>query len=162
MPKTSTARHAMQCNKKRIAQLRDLEIDTARFNYRDRNRLLKRLGFYTYKAYLRSAMWRGISGEVLAKTNRCYCCNRKATEVHHREYTLETLTTVCPQLVPLCRSCHRKIEFKGDTKRHQVEKAPKVFEVRPKKPKPAPLPPITRVKPMGPTGLGRFIDRAKK
>lgn len=162
MPKTSDARHAMRCNKKRISQLRELEIDTARFNYRDRNRLLKRLGFLTYRAYLNSAMWRGIRGEVLAKTSRCYCCNRKATEVHHREYTFETLTTVSQQLVPLCRSCHRKIEFKGDSKRLRVERSTRVFEARTKKPKPAPLPLITRVKPTGPTGLGRFlIDRSK-
>ena len=163
MPKTSVARHAMQCNKTRISQLRELEIATATFNYRDRNSLVRRLGFPNYKAYLRSAMWQGISCEVLAKNNRCYCCDRKATEVHHREYTIETLTTVCPQLIPLCRRCHRKIEFKGDSKRFGVKKAPKVFEARPKKPKPAPLPTIIRVKPMGPTGLGRFvIERSKK
>lgn len=166
MPKTSDARNAMQCHKRRVAKLRKIEIDSASFNYRDRKHILKRLGFSSYGAYLRSPMWRGISGEVLAKSNRCYCCNRKATEVHHREYTLESLTTVGPHLIPVCRSCHRKIEFKGETKRFKTEKEPKEFKATPKKPKSTilPLPTINRTIPAkGPTGLGRFvIERAKK
>ncbi len=65
-----------------------------------------------YNAYLKTPLWKGIKGKVLAKAGRkCACCSRRATEVHHRDYRPRVLTgeDLSP-LVPVCRPCHNLIE----------------------------------------------------
>jgi hypothetical protein len=65
-----------------------------------------------YTAYLASAKWKRIRGTVLRIHNHeCACCGAEATEVHHRDYRPRVLEGKdLNALVPVCRSCHKRIE----------------------------------------------------
>lgn len=84
--------------------------------YKKRNKLLRLMGFATYKEYTQSDLWKDTRKRVLA--NRiCVGCSGKATQVHHSQYTTENLKgTKLEFLHPICRSCHEHIEFDGDRK----------------------------------------------
>jgi 5-methylcytosine-specific restriction endonuclease McrA len=77
-----------------------------------RARTLYYLGFATYQAYLRSALWRSIRVRVFKqKGHTCSLCSRRATQVHHRSYDRLTLRgAILTYLEPICRYCHQKIE----------------------------------------------------
>ena len=74
---------------------------------------LKVLGYETYADYLSGSLWRRIRKNALKLAEgNCCCCGDKATEVHHRDYELETLKTGGEfSLVPLCNACHNLAEF---------------------------------------------------
>jgi hypothetical protein len=84
--------------------------------YRERNTILRRAGFGSYAAYLKSDLWNSIRHRVLAKNNGCCLrCGRPAVNVHHTQYTLAALRGKrIGSLVPLCRPCHRSGEFGPD------------------------------------------------
>jgi hypothetical protein len=81
--------------------------------YRARSGYLRKLGFRSYKEYLRSQLWAGIRKRVFEKKGRkCICCGEHATLVHHVEYTHSNLAgETLVGLEPLCQECHKSIEF---------------------------------------------------
>lgn len=78
-----------------------------------RARTLFYLGFSSYKAYLKSKLWREIRKRVFAaKGRRCVLCGCKATQIHHRSYDRATLLgLILTFLEPVCKRCHEGIEF---------------------------------------------------
>ncbi|MDH5244832.1 MAG: hypothetical protein OEW98_00150 [Betaproteobacteria bacterium] len=81
--------------------------------YKDRDETLRRLGYQSYRSYLRSPLWRAIRARVLLPTatgpRLCWRCNRPATEVHHRAYDLATLLGQhLGSLTPVCHQHHRE------------------------------------------------------
>ena len=79
--------------------------------YHERERHLQVLGFQSYDAYLKSAVWKKIRRRVLQAATTCLRCSRHATTLHHASYDLETLRgDRVDTLVPACRRCHRQGE----------------------------------------------------
>ena len=94
--------------------------------YDRRDRILNEMGFASYAAYLQSALWKEIRRDVRLWGMKCpICTGRKATQVHHIDYTPENLAGVdLHLLMPICRQCHETIEFRDDgTKRHPADVA---------------------------------------
>lgn len=77
-----------------------------------RNDNLAAMGFPSFRAYLKSALWQSIRQRVFADQPVCIACGRKkATQVHHRAYDPATLRGDCPNsLSPVCARCHRMAE----------------------------------------------------
>lgn len=71
-----------------------------------------------YSEYLQSDLWNAIRGCVLLRDkNECYGCGKRATQVHHRNYSEETMRgRDVSGLVAVCGACHRWIEFDGEKK----------------------------------------------
>jgi len=86
---------------------------------------MKKLGFGTYKEYLKSDIWKRIRKEVLTKRKHtCFYCKGLATEVHHLRYTRPVLMGegdyYLGGLVALCRDCHQSIsDFAKREKIHE-------------------------------------------
>ena len=94
--------------------------------YERRNRLLKSLGFKSYQDYLNSDLWRKIRASRLSKHPECYACPRKATQVHHKRYTLAVMLGHEPQgLVAVCGGCHYRAEFTQDGDKRDLRQANK-------------------------------------
>ena len=72
-----------------------------------------KIGFKSYKGYLKSSMWKVIREMVLNRDQcGCFCCGRNATQVHHCDYHIKTMLGVTlGGLRSLCPSCHQEIEF---------------------------------------------------
>lgn len=87
-------------------------------SYDSRNRILQSLGFSTYRAYLKSAVWKQAKAKALhEKGDKCLWCNGKAITVHHSQYDIETLKgTTSRFLWPICEPCHHKAEFCNNVK----------------------------------------------
>jgi hypothetical protein len=81
--------------------------------YQKRDVVLKRLGFPSYWSYLMSDLWSTIRTRVLVlKGTECRCCLNRASEIHHTSYSREVLVGMdLEPLIPLCKSCHYKVEF---------------------------------------------------
>jgi hypothetical protein len=86
------------------------------YGYRDEN--LLRMGFSSYRAYLKSELWKDIRARVLARApdGLCEKCKRApATQVHHRSYDPATLAgTTIDSLTKTCARCHTKAERPDD------------------------------------------------
>lgn len=69
-------------------------------------------GFADYESYLRSPLWKDIRQKVLrANDGECAGCENRASQVHHRDYRPRVLCGKdLTALVPVCQSCHEKIE----------------------------------------------------
>ena len=74
---------------------------------------LAKLGFSSYRAYLRSDLWADIRRRVFATKGRiCVGCGGKANSVHHRSYDVGTMSGArLRSLDPICGACHAEIEF---------------------------------------------------
>lgn len=99
--------------------------------YRYRNDNLERMGFRSYRAYLKSELWKSIRSRVLGEKPICEACaKRKATQVHHRSYDPATLKGEnVNSLSAICSRCHRKGERPFDKLQHssdRMERAGKV------------------------------------
>lgn len=81
-------------------------------SYTQRNRLLREMGFESYKHYLQSPLWAAIRSRVLTRDDRrCRACDARASQVHHNKYTEGTLTgRDLHHLFSLCADCHNAIE----------------------------------------------------
>ena len=81
-------------------------------HYAMRNQILRSMGFADYAAYLGSPLWRSIRGRAFAVSKRCYGCNGKADQIHHRSYAPAVMEghDIRP-LVPVCAACHEAVEF---------------------------------------------------
>lgn len=93
--------------------------------YAERNRLVEKIGFKNYPAYLKSELWADIRARVLDRDLwKCVMwhsddmCDNPATEVHHRRYDLGTLLGIeLSGLVAVCRGCHQRAECGRNGKR---------------------------------------------
>lgn len=92
------------------------------YEYRDDN--LARLGFDSYKKYLRSELWKAIRKTVMERDHyRCQYCGRRANSVHHRAYDPKTLTGECLHaLSSICSGCHRRIEEPENLRRNRWDR----------------------------------------
>jgi len=78
------------------------------FDKRERQDALSRLGFSSYKDYLKSETWKGIKERVLKRDlGKCRRCGDPATQVHHAAYDIATLHGECLlRLYSACSRCH--------------------------------------------------------
>jgi len=92
--------------------------------YRERNTLLKELGYADYGAYLKSNLWKRIRTQVLGMHKcKCACCGKPAFQVHHLQYSRAAmLGENLLHLAPVCRDCHESAEVRDGIKR-SVEQA---------------------------------------
>jgi hypothetical protein len=109
---------------------RHLKRGRATTTDKKRDKLLWRMGFASYRDYLRSPLWKAIRWAVLDGTPTCEICGEsKAQQVHHIRYT-EAALKGTPRgrksLVAICAGCHHKIEFKQDGSKRTYEAAAKV------------------------------------
>jgi hypothetical protein len=81
--------------------------------YSQRDKILSKMGYSTYAAYLESSLWSNIrNGVMSACGRRCCACKKKANQVHHSEYTEANLSgDSTAGLHPICHKCHSIIEF---------------------------------------------------
>lgn len=93
------------------------------FSYAKRNAILREMGFSTYRAYLKSDLWRSIRERVLIRDGRkCRaCCSKKpkrtATQVHHQSYDHAAMRGEnLEAMIAVCGYCHRKAEFREGEK----------------------------------------------
>jgi hypothetical protein len=92
--------------------------------YIRRNKLLKRLGFTSYKAYLATDLWKRIRDSHLKSHPLCFGCGRTAKTVHHGQYTpANLLGHTSEHLYSICHGCHERIEFHHRTGRKLTPKA---------------------------------------
>jgi 5-methylcytosine-specific restriction endonuclease McrA len=72
----------------------------------------RELGFSSYEDYCQSPLWKKVRRRILLRDMAtCRRCKGKATVVHHRRYTKETLEGTDDQwLCSLCEGCHKFIE----------------------------------------------------
>lgn len=97
--------------------------------YQRRDTLLLSLGFPDYSSYLSSPLWALIRERVHVWRGRfCVLCHRVAREVHHLSYSKPVLLgkTLKP-LVPLCKRCHRKVEFDSDGSKRTFSQAGRAY-----------------------------------
>ena len=83
------------------------------YAYRDDN--LRRMGFRSYREYLRSQLWQALRAQALLNpdgtTKKCFRCWKTATQVHHRAYDPATLAGKnLWALVPVCAEHHKRGE----------------------------------------------------
>lgn len=84
--------------------------------YQQRQEVLKKLGFSSYKDYLESHLWKRIRRAAFRLLgSRCSLCGGTANVIHHMTYDeLVLLGKDISQLLPLCYICHNKLEIKSD------------------------------------------------
>ena len=83
-------------------------------HYRKRDRVLIKMGFASYRDYLKSDLWQRVRREVFQrKGSYCFLCvEAPATEIHHCRYQRsDFLGKRIVGMFPLCGACHRAIEF---------------------------------------------------
>lgn len=88
------------------------------FGYDRRDEILAGLRFPTYGHYLRSATWQWVRTKVFReKGSHCTICGNRATELHHNQYSRDVLLGKdIEPIYPICRDCHKRIEFDGGSK----------------------------------------------
>jgi hypothetical protein len=93
-----------------------------------RAKTLGRLGFASYRDYLKSPLWKLIRAAKLDLDPVCEVCGQtKANAVHHLRYNENTLRGKdSTALVSVCSGCHREIEFKEDGTKRTYEAAMKL------------------------------------
>lgn len=83
-----------------------------------------RLGYKTYAEYLASPKWKEIREETFRRKGRkCYVCGKKAECVHHKTYSKRTMEGKTRSLIPLCKSCHVRIEFTPQGQKRTLHQA---------------------------------------
>lgn len=90
---------------------------THAWTYGMRDVILQQIGYSSYGDYLESDLWHQIRALLLRDRRRCWVCHRrrKATQVHHQEYTRRNLLGETSHgLKPVCRICHRCLEFRRE------------------------------------------------
>ena len=92
--------------------------------YKRRSKNLSSIGFKSYPEYLNSKLWKAIRSKVLKNTHfKCDVCRGKATQVHHRSYSVATLLGKEPRwLIPICGECHVDSEFDESGGKRTVSK----------------------------------------
>lgn len=82
-------------------------------HYAERDYNLFKIGFESYKDYLNSELWREIRKNVLSSSRyKCGICNCGANQVHHIDYSQDTLLGKdLSHLISVCPKCHKGVEF---------------------------------------------------
>lgn len=87
----------------------------------------------SYERYMKSPLWQKTRLWVLERDDACcVVCKSKASEVHHRNYSEDTLIGRSPdKLVSLCLSCHDRIEKyqSGEKRKDLFEKDRRLSEL---------------------------------
>lgn len=98
--------------------------------------VLLSLGFSSYQEYLSSELWQRIRTRVLVAHRvspkipgtECLLCPMDATEVHHSSYSRAVMEgRDLTKLIPLCRSCHQKIEYDRNGNKRTTKQAQSAF-----------------------------------
>lgn len=102
---------------------------SAVINKRARQLILKKLGFWSYAAYLDSPLWQGIRLRILKRDKMtCVKCSGKAWIVHHRSYSEATLRGLDDgNLVATCLACHEEAERDEDGRKTTLKQANRVL-----------------------------------
>jgi hypothetical protein len=83
-------------------------------SYGDRDAFLQAAGFHSYRAYLASTTWKTVRSHILDQYGTCHFCDQPARAVHHLLDTVENLLGRSGfGLIPVCRSCHKRMHFHG-------------------------------------------------
>ena len=92
---------------------REIALERMRKAYDDRDTLVCRLGFPSYREYLRSLCWYTIRHRVLYNAGgSCHFCGHTATHVHHGAYTRRNLLGhSLNKLYAVCDACHEAGEY---------------------------------------------------
>ena len=81
-----------------------------KFQKRERQVSLNRLGYFNYRDYLKSDLWKNIRHRVKLKYDYKCCmkhCDKRAYAVHHVSYDYATMSGKnLMHLKPLCKDCH--------------------------------------------------------
>jgi hypothetical protein len=93
--------------------------------YVRRDEILFDMGFSSYRAYLDSPWWKGIRARVIERAKgKCFACDSRAVEVHHREYSRPVLEgKALNRMVALCVQCHKVCEYAGDGRKLTLAEA---------------------------------------
>jgi hypothetical protein len=101
--------------------------------YRERNRILRSMGYASYAEYLKSELWQGIRARVLAQSRQCYVCGGYANQAHHRSYREPDLDgRDLRRIFPICHACHETLEFRerDDEKLNPAQATAKMRQLR--------------------------------
>lgn len=98
-------------------------------SYRSRAWFLKKLGFASYAAYLKTPLWAEIRERVFKLKGRsCHLCGRFASQAHHTRYHEADLAGRKTKYIhPICGRCHKRIEF-TDGEKNTVARAKQLFK----------------------------------
>lgn len=82
--------------------------------YKQRNKILKDLGYLDYNEYLKSEEWSIIKSKIKMRKGKkwteCNICNNKHNlDVHHSSYKVIGTTNPGNTVKILCRECHYKL-----------------------------------------------------
>lgn len=93
--------------------------------YGKRDTRLARMGFWSYRAYLKSDLWKAIRASKLQSVDeRCELCSNRATVVHHTNYSFKTLRgRYLSGLIALCHECHCRCEFDESGRKLRLEES---------------------------------------
>lgn len=96
--------------------------------YRERDVILKFMGFDSYESYRRSETWKRINARKRRKFPKCEVCESKTEVVHHISYCRSCLLG-CRDwlLVCLCHKCHAEIEIDAEGNKRSLKKANKTL-----------------------------------
>lgn len=137
------------------------------YTYRNRNDILRELGYRSYSEYLSSDLWKEIRRRAIRKAKgMCEVCGKnEATHVHHLNYQKDTLLGKKETLVFLvasCEECHIRVEFdQNGNKRPFYETGPALIRVKTFIEKGIIKPSVTKITNQVPTRLWH-ISRKKK
>jgi len=100
--------------------------------YVKRDRVLKQIGFKSYKKYLQSRLWFAIHHAVMDREGwACKLCVSGGAQIHHLRYDrADLLGHELKYLVPLCRECHHAIEHDSAGRKINLERANAEYERR--------------------------------
>ncbi len=103
--------------------------------YQDRNKILREMGYKTYKDYLESELWESIRERVFKnRGDKCVLCSNPPTCVHHRGYGKAVLLgEELHQLVAICFECHKEVEFKANGDKRTLVQSQSRFDTLLKK-----------------------------
>lgn len=103
-----------------------------KWEFAERAKTLKRLGFESYEEYLESSQWKEIRSRVRkAKGRKCHLCSGKADHIHHNRYEeADLLGETLEMLEPLCDRCHKGIHFTKKGRWRTLQETRHVFAVR--------------------------------
>jgi 5-methylcytosine-specific restriction endonuclease McrA len=90
-------------------------------SYKERDLILKKAGFASYRDYLSSPTWWKIRARVMEKAGgKCRICGGKAAQAHHVFYSRSNLKgSNLTGVVAICRQCHEEVEFTDGKKLNQ-------------------------------------------
>lgn len=108
-----------------MKRLEEMEQDRAAGRWSENvEEIVRRLGYASYKDYLKTPLWREhIWPRIMERDSYTCQCGKKATQVHHHDYTEAVMRGDDDSLlISLCVTCHKIVEFDGRRRRTIEEK----------------------------------------